>query len=333
MYTCDICNYKTTNIGNLNKHNSTKKHLDAVIKIQNKKTRQNSCKHCNKLFNSKSSKWRHEQHCDKITKNILNQQIPNYEDLDKSSLIKMLLTNQQNQINQQKELIDKLVTSNTAISETSNKSVDVASKSMSILKYATIHMPDAPPLDEINEEEAIGILNYKGNDKKLNNEQQAQENELYVGTTLAHYNNKNLVNLLGDMIVAYFRKPGENVRKSSCIWAVDVARLSFIIMQTINKNGDKQWRDDKTGKLFQAMVIQPMLKALHNILKAFIKYKDKWQKNNKNICIDEMNKVMEMRQSCIELMKDIRYGRLEKPLLRSVAPSFQFNDFMKNCEK
>ena len=104
-------------------------------------------------------------------------------------------------------------------------------------------------------------------------------------------------------------------------------------MQTINKNGDKQWRDDKTGKLFQAMVIQPMLKALHNILKAFIKYKDKWQKNNKNICIDEMNKVMEMRQSCIELMKDIRYGRLEKPLLRSVAPSFQFNDFMKNCEK
>jgi|SaaInlStandDraft_4_1057021.scaffolds.fasta_scaffold01150_5 hypothetical protein len=358
-YYCSCCKYLTSTNYCMSRHEKSAKHKKILAiygstKSVIRKTKTFTCKYCEREFVESKTKWRHEQKC-KIesisaenTENVGNDnhtatttiaennqpEAAIYNSLGRDDLIKILLENQQNQINSQTELINKLVTSNAVISETSiTKTADVASKSMGILKYATIHMADAPPLDSINEEEAISILNYKGNDENLSKEQKEKINESYVNTIIAHYDNKNLANLLSDMIVAYFRKPDENVKKMSSIWAVDVARLSFIIMQTINKNGDKQWRDDKTGKLFKSMVIQPMLKSLNNILKKYLKYKEEWQKNNENICTDEMSKIMNLRQNCVELMKDIRYGRLENPLLKGVAPSFQFNDFVKNYEK
>ncbi len=287
----------------------------------------------------------------KVTKNkIIDETVPkNCQELAidlgevDRRVLAMMYTNSQEQLKKYESIIENLASSNKVASEANKsaseanksaseatiKTANVASKSMSILKYASIHMADAPPLTELNKEEAISILNYKGNDKKLNKAQQEDENELYVKTVIAHYINKNLINILSDMVVAHFRKPEDDVKKMSSIWAVDVARLSFIIMHSINKNGEKEWKDDKTGKSFKALVIRPMLEELTEILKQFIEYKEDWLERNKGATVEEMGKIMNLRQKSAELMKDISYRQLEQPIIKNVAPSFQFDDYLK----
>ena len=321
-YICKLCEYSTNVLCNMQKHNKTKKHLIAIK--QQKKLLQGShiCSICNKCFGSKTTKWRHEKQCN-YGESINKQKPTENEQL-------------RNQLDEYKKIIDTLVTTNNSLAssnkstaEASSKTAEAATKSMSILKYATTHMADAPPMTEINNEEAISILGYKGEDSTLSKEQQEHINEIYVQSVVAHYTNKNIVNFLSDMIVAYFRKPGVDYKKLSSIWAVDVARLSFIIMSTINKDGEKEWRSDKTGKLFKSMVIKPMLKALDVILQQYIKYKENWHIKHPATTVEEMGKLMLIRQGCVELSKDIRYQQFERQLIKCVAPSFQFDDYLK----
>ena len=343
-YYCTACKYLTDSQSNMNKHTKTKKHIekaaDKHISKNNiiKKIKVMSCSMCCKQFASQSTRWRHEKICIKKNNLLNNGEIYNTLNNDKSDDIpikkpkdkyELLIADKDKQIDEYKALVDKLVSSNVNMSHATSKTADVANKSMSVLKYASLHMTDAPVLEELGKEEVYGILNYKGNDKKLNKEQQEDENEIYVKMVIGHYVNKNLVNVLGDTIVQYFRKPGEDFKKTSSIWAVDVARLSFIIMSAISKDGEKEWKDDKTGKSFKSIVIRPMLTTLNEILHNFIEYKEDWLERNKDASVEEMGKIMNLRQKSAELMKDIIYRQLEQPLLKSVAPSFQFNDYLK----
>ena len=338
---CNICKYFTDNSSNMSKHKITKKHVEMLRAkettndkcIANVKTY--SCKHCDKLFITRQAKSQHEHKCNKCA-NIINngtisaatQQITIPTSANNNE---ELIAIMKNQITKYESFIGELITSNKSASDATNKTAEAANKSMSILKYATLNMTDAPPLTELNKNEAISILGYKGLDENLTDEQKEYENDMYVQSVIAHYINKNLVNFLGVMIAAYFRKPGDNLKKMSSVWAVDVARLSFIIMSTISKDGDKEWRSDKTGKSFTASVIKPMLVALNEITRTYIKYKENVHTKT-NLTIEEMNKIMILRQGCVDLSKDIRYQRLEKPLLKAVAPSFQFEEFMKKTK-
>ena len=349
-YYCKYCKYLTDNLHNINRHILSKKHkvnsngndiLVAKLKIH-------ICISCNKEFIDRKAKWRHEkqcnaqecntQECNTVTSsNIIHKTISEIDsNVTNTSKNNDIILMQQSQLKQYesmlsdyKTVIESLASSNKSTAEASSKTAEAATKSMSILKYATTHMADAPPMTEINNEEAISILGYKGEDSTLSKEQQEHINEIYVQSVVAHYTNKNIVNFLSDMIVAYFRKPGVDYKKLSSIWAVDVARLSFIIMSTINKDGEKEWRSDKTGKLFKSMVIKPMLKALDVILQQYIKYKENWHIKHPATTVEEMGKLMLIRQGCVELSKDIRYQQFERQLIKCVAPSFQFDQFMK----
>jgi hypothetical protein len=350
-YYCFCCNYKTEKINHMNKHVMTHKHIVASKSYGKtpltKKIKIYECSMCGDEYIDYRKKWRHEKICNKScntkicnkngTSEVAKQKEP--EDVptkNPRNKYEHIIANKdrelgdaKQQINEYKALVDKLVSSTVNMSQATSKTADVANKSMSVLKYASLHMTDAPPLEELCKEEVYGILNYKGNDKKLNKAQQEDENEIYVKMVIGHYINKNLVNVLGDTIVQYFRKPGEDFKKTSSIWAVDVARLSFIIMHAISKDGEKEWKDDKTGKSFKSMVIRPMLTTLNEILHNFIEYKEDWLERNKDATVEEMGKIMNLRQKSAELMKDITYRQLEQPLLKSVAPSFKFDDYLK----
>jgi|SaaInlStandDraft_6_1057023.scaffolds.fasta_scaffold23610_2 hypothetical protein len=363
-YYCECCKYITMSSSHMNKHVKSKKHVDNH-KISNKttviiKTKIYNCSECNAEFINRTTKWRHEQKCKKpvedvpqkiqnkaskvdVVNNVNNvDKVDNADKVDKldapaemeydkmdNKILITLLQRYESKMDKYESIIENLSSSNKSSAEASNKTAEAATKSMSILKYATLHMSDAPPLTEIDNEEAISILGYKGEDKNLSDEQQEHVNEIYVQLVIAHYTNKNIVNFLSDMIVAYFRKPGVDYKKLSSIWAVDVARLSFIIMSTINKDGEKEWRSDKTGKLFKSMVIKPMLKALDAILQQYIKYKENWHIRHKDTTVEEMGKLMLLRQGCVELSKDIRYQQFERQLIKYVAPSFQFDEYLK----
>lgn len=101
-------------------------------------------------------------------------------------------------------------------------------------------------------------------------------------------------------------------------------------MQTVDKNGKKEWTKDKSGKLFTKMVTIPMLNTLDTIIRTFIEYKETWQKKNfKNLKNSHIEYLMDARSKCGEILNDIKYDSLIKPILREVAPCFEFNDYLK----
>ena len=67
-FSCETCNYSTSSRKDFNKHESTRKHLDAVASNQNepncpKKSPQHICKLCTKEYKSKSGLWNHVKKC------------------------------------------------------------------------------------------------------------------------------------------------------------------------------------------------------------------------------------------------------------------------------
>jgi hypothetical protein len=64
---CEICNYSTYNIKDLNKHLKTKKHQHSVDKSSTNLSPDDNiryhCKKCNKNYKDKSGLWRHKQKC------------------------------------------------------------------------------------------------------------------------------------------------------------------------------------------------------------------------------------------------------------------------------
>ncbi len=198
------------------------------------------------------------------------------------------------------------------------KTADVANKSMNILKYVQINFPDAPALKKLNKKEAYGMLGYD-NPKNLE-----EENEKYVRLVLANYENKNIAKFFGDLIVNYYK---EDDVKDVRFWSADVARLCFVVMHTVNKEGKREWLKDKSGKKFTAMVIDPMFEALKVIFDDFLKFKTKWQKKCKNPTVAQMDYVLNARQKCMELKKDLKYDKYTQQILKIVAPSFDFDTY------
>lgn len=68
MYTCEICGYATRYKSNLNKHKNKKLTCKSLID----KPMIYNCKHCNKTFEHRQSKYRHQQECSyKMNNDIL----------------------------------------------------------------------------------------------------------------------------------------------------------------------------------------------------------------------------------------------------------------------
>ena len=126
-FECIICDYKTCNLKDYNKHLLTSKHINrANLNILEQKNPQNPqifiCKHCNKCYKARNSLWYHEQKC--ISTELYNkvQSQPNTKDevskkelIDKDSLIIELLK-------QNKELLEivKNGTNNNSHNTTNN---------------------------------------------------------------------------------------------------------------------------------------------------------------------------------------------------------------------
>ncbi len=92
-YSCELCDYKCSKYFNLERHNSTAKHQNAIKcytnAIQTSKTeptKKYSCPNCNKDFSHSSSMYRHKKLC------IENQQLVSSEkNLEDKSLENKIL--------------------------------------------------------------------------------------------------------------------------------------------------------------------------------------------------------------------------------------------------
>ncbi len=211
----------------------------------------------------------------------------------------------------------------------------VAIKSMGMIKYASLKLNKAPPLKPLEKDQIYGILGYDGEKKGLTSIQKEQENEKFVKIVVGRYENKDLVNFLSEMIVKYFKDKSTNENNEfdielSPLWSVDVARLSFIIMQTVNKQGEKVWKEDKSGHMFTAMVTTPMLETLDSIIREYIKYSTKRNSKIAYLTTEQMDYAINMDNYCGKILNDIKYNKFKKQILKKVAPHFKFDEYLKD---
>lgn len=327
------------------------------------------CEECNEEFTNKTAKSRHKIKCkekqtdfnvdlgdessnknyeskdlsrfDKLnTYNILNRSNLSEIDLLKAdnrellNVIKLLqnqVSNLSNVVQSNNIILEKSVSavekSASAMERSAaatEKTADVANKSMSLLKYVQLNFPNAPPLKKLNKKEAFSMLGYD------NPNMSEEENEKYVKLVLANYENKNIAKFFGDLIVNYYE---EDDVKDVRFWTSDVARLCFCVMQTIDKEGKTEWIKDKSGTKFTEMVINPMFNALNTIFNDFLNFKSEWEKKQKHIAIHQMDYLINSRQKSVELLKDIRYNKYTQPILKIVAPKYDFDTYKKKTNQ
>ena len=283
VFYCDYCKYSTIYACNFKLHLTTVKHNENIenkenVVINMEKIKIHCCDHCNKFYRSKQSLQNHKL---KHEKEILN-----------------------------KKFNDQIIEENKKLTKIVNDSLKIADTSMSILKYAKLHLKDAEPLEKLKDEDLSKVIGYKN---PKNNE---SKNESYVKTAIHKYNHHIFYSFIGDMIVEYYKPKAKN---STNLIATDTSRLCFIIMQKITKgkNEKKEWINDKSGKKFTELVLTPVIDAVKHTLVEFVEFKKTKELSESNLCL---------MAKCIELKRDIEVNKFTNQILKYVAPYFHFDN-------
>jgi hypothetical protein len=191
-----------------------------------------------------------------------------------------------------------------------------------------VHFKDAPPLLSLDQNQVFEMLEYDQIKVKEPNKPVKPKDEVndeYITQVLYNYENKAMDSFFGNFIVNFFNTEEMKDRK---FWTSDVSRLSFIIMQVVNREGEREWNHDKTGKKFVDLVIDPMFDEVVKLLDEFVNNKQKWIDENFGkvyISPSRMTHLMHVQQLAKELQIDIKYGKFTKDILKFVAPNFNFD--------
>lgn len=144
-------------------------------------------------------------------------------------------------VNKNNNVVENLAEANLEISKTANTSVNM-------MKYAMLNFKNAPPLLELSEEQIFSMLDYENDNisTKLEPEKKKRvskkdRNKNYIKLVINNYDNDDLDSFFGNMIVKFFDKENSQDRQ---VWTADMSRLSLIIMQVVNKKGEKEWHHD-----------------------------------------------------------------------------------------
>lgn len=304
MYECECCDFNTDSSYNFKRHNKSPRHMkkahDAKIPC---------CEYCGLLFDDKYKKCRHKKICPDKSNDNLN------ENSKKGSKISV---SDKEQLMEMVKLIDAKIDKVT--SNVNKHTTDVNKHTVSMMKYAMINFKNVEPLVELDEQQVYKMLEYnkKGLTKK---EDLENETENYIRPVLRYYESEVICEFFGRLIVKYFDRENDEDQQ---FWTTDVSRLSFIIMQVINKT-DREWCDDKTGAKFTKLVIKPMFNAVIKLINDYVNIKQNWIKLQKNIPEHKMSELMECQQQARDLEIEIKYDKLTKGILKYVAPYFNFD--------
>lgn len=333
-YACICCDYSTDLKPSFEIHNIGIKHFENV-----KKCNKFACNFCGIVFDARHKKVYHMKNCK-----------------NKDKPTKIRLKKQERAKNKQTQILEKLVDEVASIKnnseitkvamETSVETSKLARKSMTMMKYASVYLKDTPPLTMLNKEEVYDMIDYEHvvmedeyvdviveasdsdtSQKKIIEKQKVIKIDeslvKYVRPVLNNFENKTLSSFFGKMIVKYYNKCKKKFRK---FWTADVSRLSFIIMQVVNRKGEKEWIQDKSGKKFTDLVITPMFDALSELIHKYIdniqEYSSAHYKTLKPI---ERDRYMEHGSMCLKLLQAIRYEKNNDSILKFIAPYFNFD--------
>ena len=307
-YFCDKCKYYSDNLTNYQKHLLSKNHIEnmkdnPIVNSNIKKIKIFCCDNCDKVYKSKRSLEQHKIKCyDKKKISLLeenNKMLIEQNEILKKEFNKQIIKENKN--------LTKITDSTLTIAKDNSKTI---STSMSILKYANLHLKDVEPLETPNNETILKVIGYKN---PKNNE---SKNEIYVKTAIHQFNHHIFHSFIGDMIVEYYKPKNTN---GTNVIATDTSRLCFIIMQKITKGKkeQKEWINDKSGKKFTELVLTPVIDAVKCTLIEFVEFKKTKELNESNLCL---------MAKCIELKRDIEVQKFTNQILKYVAPHFHFDN-------
>jgi hypothetical protein len=319
-YVCDCCDYHTPLKQNFKRHNTGPRHFKKV-----KECKKYACQYCGIVFDTRKRKWTHEKICEEKTEYVDPPE--ENKDMTTGELFGMFKEYQQ-----QMNSVIGIAKDNTKVAqatvETSLENAKNVGKSMNMMKYAMVHFKDAPPLLSLDQNQVFEMLEYDQIKVKEPNKPVKPKDEVndeYITQVLYNYENKAMDSFFGNFIVNFFNTEEMKDRK---FWTSDVSRLSFIIMQVVNREGEREWNHDKTGKKFVDLVIDPMFDEVVKLLDEFVNNKQKWIDENFGkvyISPSRMTHLMHVQQLAKELQIDIKYGKFTKDILKFVAPNFNFD--------
>ena len=337
IYTCDICDYKSTNKNNYERHNNTNKHTTKAIKVDDKhehddlvlkdtpkirskssqnppklrpkcakilKNVENICKYCNYKFARSDNLFRHLKKCKKKyeTEKKLKEEIE-------------LLKNQKHNVELENE-INILKTENEKYKNESeyfqaennyhkrmlNEAGGLVKKSVSALTHIVHNYGSAPTIEMLNIED---IEDMEVNNKKL------------VEDIISSYKHKTLDKYLGNSIIKLYKK--ENPKDQS-VWSTDTSRLTYLIKELMINNSSN-WIIDKKGIKTKEYLIDPLLEHIKTIVISY-------QKNNIGLSTNliEIEYALEINQRILRLVMDIDDGLIGNSLLKYISTHLFFND-------
>lgn len=295
-YYCNSCNYHTDELDSFKKHLLSKKHSDAVPddtrKPQYFKKKIFCCEDCSNVYMSNQSLQKHSNKVHVVLSKEQQMIVELKEELKVKS----------EQLEKKDKQLDKAL-------DIAKENSNTANTSMNMLKYAKLYLNDVEPLEELTGDEVLTAIKYK------NPKGTETKNEVYVKTAVHRFNHGIFADFVGDMIIEHY---APTKKTNTNIISTDQSRLSFIIMQKIKKGktDKKEWINDKSGKKFTELVLNPITNAIKETLTEFIEFKQKKKLNED---------VLFLMGKCVELKRDMDVKKFTKPILRYVAPHFHFD--------
>lgn len=346
-YYCEYCEFSTDNPQTIKRHLQSikhkKNHSDPVnVNVKDYESSINICNKCNAEFFNEGVFQNHKKSCGKISKdkrksNAENSDVVQVVMKQNEMLIKqneMLVkqmaaqleenAKQREETSKQREQNQELI---KTVTEFARENTGITKKSMSMLQHANTYILNSKPIRKLKKEEAYVLIGYDNPSKEITPE----ETEKHVKTYVSKYQNNCFVQYVGDMIVTYY-KPEK--KEDSNILTTDTSRLSFIILQKVDKAinaNEKEWVNDKSGKRFTSLVLVPLLNTIKETLSAHVQTAIK--KDNKQLSSEAKIDLSNFLTDCNKLKRDLDNEKFIVPILKYVAPSFRFDSFEIESKK
>ena len=304
MNKCSFCNYSTYSNYNYNRHIKSKSHYRKEEEhLRSKKQKLYKCI-CGKEYESRTGLYLHTKkyQCkdnDNSDKEITKKNNNSYDLEELTKIINKTSTNSKAPIIYQ-------ININNNSNNNSNNNTNTKIKNMQLLNQATTLYPNAPILKKLD--------NYNNLDNENSDE--------FIGYIIYHFNRYSLEKYFGDFLLKYYKK--KDISEQS-IFNTDVPRLNFIIKILI-KN-ESIWRKDWQGLNTQKTIIRPMLKETYDTITEYIKRENR-NKNIDYLCSNLGDQARERFSILANVQKMIESKKLEKAILKYVAPYFKINNLI-----
>ena len=334
-YNCNICKYSTNERGNWYRHKKSKRHINneniTNIYIDNE---QNMC---------------HNDTKNNINKIEISDENKSLTDLlikEKDKQINRLLKDKTDQSEKANAQIDYLKSIIEHMKSNTTSSSDIAKTSVSSLNYLLTNCKQAPPLKQIEREEAQKILSLqynnlksvKDHDNLINSDSETsisikkkkltidEKEEMFVKKILLLHSNKKLANYIKDIITPIYKK--EDPRNQS-MWNTDVSRLNYLIKDIVGKQ--ENWISDKKGIKLTKYIINPITSL---ILEMIEKYIDQQFIITQDITqkITTIEKAGKLHRLAVDLKDSLLSGDINDDICDELCPEFHLDKtYVASC--